>query len=71
MATTFLTRNDSKHAPGLVEILRGAGQYIERELVDMADEHRRMKGGKRGPKGRGGFRGHGRGGGSAFAGWGR
>lgn len=43
-----------------MEVLKEAGQYIDRELVDMADEHRRMKGGKRGPK-KGNFRG-GRGG---------
>lgn len=49
-ATTFFTRNDAKHAPGLIEVLKEANQYVDRELADIADEHRRVKGGKRGPK---------------------
>lgn len=59
-AATFFTKNDAKHAAGLIEVLKEAGQYIDPMLADYADEHRRLKGGKRGPKkgkfgGRGGF----------------
>jgi hypothetical protein len=50
MATTYLTKNDAKHCAGLIDVLKEAGQNIDRELYDLADEHRRMKGGKRGPK---------------------
>lgn len=62
-ATTFFTRNDAKHAGGLIEVLKEAGMYIDPILADYADDHRRMKGGKRGPKRGGGkFGGGGRGG---------
>lgn len=56
LATTYFTSNDSKHAQGLIEILKTSNQYVDPELLDMADDNMRKNGGKKGPK-RGKFAG--------------